>query len=105
MSDVRGDIRNIDYVHMCLHLAFDSLNELSILSKERSADEVNFIHHSPLIKYAVALQYMFVMEYTKLFEVKKKGDSSSNLASLEKLSFAILHAKGTDYLKTHEIVP
>ncbi len=46
----RDDIRNFKYVQMCLHLTYDALNELKILSKSReNTEEVKFIMHGPLI--------------------------------------------------------
>ncbi|MBE9585697.1 hypothetical protein IM792_14665 [Mucilaginibacter sp. JRF] len=105
MSFSKPNIRNFDYVQICLHRTYDAINEIRILSKERlNHAEVKLIEHGPLVKYARALHYVFVLEYTKLFEAKKKGESSQHLASLEKLSHAILYHFGSNFQPTHDIV-
>jgi hypothetical protein len=106
MSDfLKPDIRNFDYVHMCLHQTYDALNELRILSQARhNHAEVHLIQDGPLVKYARALHYVFILEYTKLFEAKKKGESSQHLASLEKLSHSILYHIGSNFQATHDII-
>lgn len=93
---------NFDYIHGCLHLLNDTLNELKILSKLRLESQIHLVNTLMVINYRRTLVYMFISEYCKLLETKHYNESE-NFASLEKLNHHILNEKKDDYFSFGDI--
>src|SRR5690606_844881 len=90
-------IENFSYVQMSCRLAFIALTELGYLTKERSQDQIGIVESHTFQYYKISMQYMFIMEFTKLLEPDTKDRrlrkteawedyESQNISSLEKLS-------------------
>lgn len=101
-------IENFSYVEMSCRLAFISLTELSYLNKERSADQLKIMNIPPFLYYRISMQYMFLMEFTKLLEADTKDKTyrngstwkdyeNKNFSSLAKLSRRVSDSLGTSF--------
>lgn len=89
-----------NYVQMTVHLMHLSLMELVILYKERSAEEIKMVNSHLFQNYALSLQYMFTMEFVKLFE--RDSNSGKNVASLERWNKFLSHTYGVDFQERFE---
>lgn len=106
-------IENFSYVQMSCRLAFTALIELGHLTKERSRDQVQVVKSYTFQYYRISMQYMFIMEFTKLLEADTKDRrlrktetwedyESQNISSLEKLSRRINDFLGPAFASKHD---
>ena len=92
---------------MSCRLAFIALTELGYLTKERSQDQIDIVESHTFQYYRISMQYMFVMEFTKLLEPDTKGTrwerfENRHASSLAKLSRKINEAFGTSFARQHD---
>jgi len=105
-------IENFSYVQMSCRLAFIALTELGYLTKERSQDQIGIVESHTFQYYKISMQYMFVMEFTKILEADTKDriyskrkwedDENQNFSSLQKLSRRIKDSLGASFASKHE---
>jgi hypothetical protein len=104
---------NFSYVQMSCRLAFTALTELGHLTKERSRDQVQIVKSHTFQYYRISMQYMFVMEFTKLLEPDTKYRrhrkrekweeyENQNFSSLQKLSRKLNESLGESFTSKHE---
>lgn len=89
------------YVQMTVHLMHLSLMETTILYRERPQEEVKLVNSSLFQNYALSLQYMFTMEFAKLFE--PSGESSKNVASLARWNKFLSDRYGEEYKERFDV--
>lgn len=104
----------IGIVQMSFHLLSIALEELLILNEEkRDPNEIHLMNLPPFKFYRISLQYMIIMELTKLLEKDTKDKKSfksgttwenyenTNSASLAKNSRLIYELKGHNFDNEH----
>lgn len=100
---------NLQMAQMSLILVSRALNELLVVNEQKqSAKEGKLMNLSPFSFYRVSLQYIIIMEFTKLLEPDTKDNSkkwetteNKNAASLSKLSRIIYESKMNIFLDHH----
>jgi hypothetical protein len=106
-------IENFSFVQMSCRLALIALTELSHLTKERPRAQIQIVKSHTFQYYRISMQYMFVMEFTKLLEADTKDRKfrkeekwedyeNQNFSSLQKLSRRIKDSLGLDFSSKHE---
>jgi hypothetical protein len=89
---------------MALTLANMAISELKILWDFEEEDTAKMLGGPPFQSYALALQYMFFMEITKLLERPNKIFPTNHEASIEKAGEAILKKGFNEYSDKHSYV-
>lgn len=76
----------ISYVQSSLYFCNEAFNEIWHITKTPSSkDEYDIVSGHPFSFYGIALQYCFIMEYTKLLDTNSSNENE-NVASLLKLN-------------------
>ena len=89
-------IPNLSFVQISLTLANRAISELKIIREFEQYGKAEIINGPPFGFYELSLQYMFIMEITKLLEKPNKKRSEEHMGSIEKASETILD-KGIVY--------
>jgi hypothetical protein len=88
---------------MSLVLANRSLTEMSFFHSVNSVEELNLLKGPPFDFYYTSLQYMFILEISKLIEKPPKQKSHlGNHSGIEKASLEILTSKDEKYQPIHD---
>jgi len=96
-------IPNIPFVQISLTLANKAISELKIIRDFEQEDSAKLLEGHLFSLYALSLQYMFLMEITKLLEGSNKG-GKENFSSMEKAGEAMLKKGISNYADNHSIL-
>lgn len=87
----------ISYVQSSLYFCNEAFNEIwHITQTPNTKEEYDIVKGRPFGFYGIALQYCFIMEYTKLLD-PKKSDENENVSSLFKLNNEVKEFLGDSY--------
>lgn len=93
----------MDHVKMSCNLLYLAWHELHLIINVSNPREVKLVSGSPpFLYYALSLQYMLVMEFTKLLESGGKPDE--NVASLFKVNKYMLKTFGEKYEESNLLI-
>lgn len=87
----------LKYVQFSLLLCNEAFDEIWNITQTPSIkEEYDLVNGKPFSFYGVALQYCFIMEYTKLMEDDLRAEDK-NVASLNRLNRAVSELAGNKY--------
>lgn len=87
----------INYVQSSLYFCNEAFNEIwHITQTPETKEEYDIVSSKPFGFYGVALQYCFIMEYTKLMEEKGTG-GSEHVASLSRINKTVYKLLGDSF--------